>query len=456
MVNRRFPRKTKGKTMNLTFALFAVALVTGQAADTPPNYTPPMTFPFMPTHPPTGMVAVNPVNSPILPVSAESPAVPAPAADVPTPPVDPGGAFAQQPPAGPRVYGSVEYLLWWIRDDHTPPLVSTSPVGTPLPASLGPNTTVLYGGDLSNNPFSGARYTLGCWLDSCRTWAIEGNVFFLGMRSTNFFADSQEFPILGRPFFDLNNRVESAQLTTLPGIAADGTTVTSSSELWGAEANVRSNLWNWRSGRLDGLVGFRYLDLQENLAIGEDLTLLTNVVLDNGPLPAGTHVGLVDSFNTHNQFYGGQVGLAGAWFWGRWMVGTLGKVALGCNNETIQINGFQNVTPPAGPAQTFQGGLLALPSNIGTFNRDRFAVVPEVGANVGYQLNKHVRFTLGYTFLLISNVVRPGEQIDPGLNINEIPNFEKGPPPIRVGPVVPFSETAFWAQGVNLGVQFFF
>jgi hypothetical protein len=50
-------------------------------------------------------------------------------------------------------------------------------------------------------------------------------------------------------------------------------------------------------------------------------------------------------------------------------------------------------------------------------------------------------------------VVRPGRQIDPVLDINRIPNFGTAPPATSVRPTVPFAQTDFWAQGVNLGVR---
>src|SRR5882724_3485002 len=46
---------------------------------------------------------------------------------------DPGAAIFEAP-RGPRVWGSAEYLLWWVRGQNLPPLVTTSPPGTPINA----------------------------------------------------------------------------------------------------------------------------------------------------------------------------------------------------------------------------------------------------------------------------------------------------------------------------------
>src|SRR5207247_866512 len=74
-----------------------------------------------------------------------------------------------------RVWGSAEYLFWWIKDTPLPPLVTSSPPGT-LPALGRPGTTVLFGGnDVDNEERSGGRFTLGMWLDACEHFGIEGS-----------------------------------------------------------------------------------------------------------------------------------------------------------------------------------------------------------------------------------------------------------------------------------------
>src|SRR5262249_41491698 len=138
---------------------------------------------------------------------------------------------------------------------------------------------------------------------------------------------------------------------------------------------------------------------------------------------------------------------------GRWFVNLRGKVALGDNHETVNIVGGQTVTAPGGAVSQFRGGLLALPSNMGHFTRDHFAVVPEAGCTVGIQLTDGLRAYVGYTFLYWNNVLRPGDQIDRVLDVNQIPNFMPGPPTTQVRPLVPFRQTEFWAQGLNFGLE---
>src|SRR5207244_9488477 len=108
---------------------------------------------------------------------------------------------------------------------------------------------------------------------------------------------------------------------------------------------------------------------------------------------------------------------------------------------------------PNGTVASAIGGTLALASNFGPSTRNEFAVVPEVGVNVGARLNGNVRLFAGYSFLYWSNVVRPGDQVDRVVNANLIPVRSDG---TRMGPSAPVNTlrgSDFWAHGINLGMQ---
>ncbi len=353
-----------------------------------------------------------------------------------------------------RLYGSAEYLLWTIKGSRFPPLVTTGLVqGGGVGGNLGgPGTFVLFGGSTADNEErSGGRFTLGYWLDDCQIYGLEGSYFFLGQRSIGFNANSNTIPVLARPFFNVNAGMEDREVVAAPGLATGSVGVSSSSRLWGWEANLRRNVCCGCCYRLDLLTGFRYLELDEGLRVTEDVQ-----VLPNAPSPlAGDHFDVSDSFDTRNRFYGGQIGAAAEIRRGRWALGWNGKVALGDVRQVVNIEGSQLLVTPQGGVQRFQGGLLALPSNIGEVTRDRFAVVPETGINLSYQVTPRLRLFVGYTFLYFSNVVRPGDQIDRALDVAQIPNVPSPPPPAGlIHPAVLFKSTDFWAQGVNFGVEF--
>ncbi len=350
-----------------------------------------------------------------------------------------------------RFYFSGEYLLWWIKDSHVPPLVTTAPIGSA--GILGaPGTTVLFGGHIDNEERSGGRFTMGYWFDNCQTLALETSVFFLANRNVNFAANSNTFPVLARPFFNLNSGAQFSEVTTSPGLASGGIGVNTFSRMWGAEANLRYNVCDNCAWRFDVLGGFRYLSLREGINIQE-----TILAAPTAPMFAGDMIVVNDDFNTRNQFYGGQIGYRLGWTHNRWSVDWLAKVALGDTHQVVDIQGNQLITTPAGATSLFNGGLLALPSNIGSFSRDRFAVVPETDLVLGFRVTNHLKLLIGYSFLYWSSVVRPGSQIDRVIDVSQIPNSGLMATPTAQGrPAVLFKSTDFWAQGISFGMEFTF
>jgi hypothetical protein len=106
---------------------------------------------------------------------------------------------------------------------------------------------------------------------------------------------------------------------------------------------------------------------------------------------------------------------------------------------------------PDGRSATFEGGLLAQETNIGTFQQDRFSVVPEVGVTLGCNLTRQLRATVGYTFVYWNNVLRSGDQIDRSLS-----QLPPEPPTGDHRPSVPMNVTDFWAQGMTFGLDYCF
>jgi hypothetical protein len=357
---------------------------------------------------------------------------------------------------------SAEYLLWRFKHENAPPLLTTSN-GPPNPGILGrPDTSVLVNDqNLPNDTRSGARFTLGFWFPRFDCLGMEVSYFFIGQqsRSANFSSPNGE-PVLGRPFTDvLNNNVQGAFLTggpvgtygfIVPGInGANGTfNMTSTSYLWGLEANLRQKLCCGPCGYLDLLFGYRHLQLTDSI----NITDVENSVAGPG---AGTSVVSHDSFATRNQFNGGQIGLDGCWyFWRRCFVGGTVKVAFGDVRQTVTISGDSTITGSPNPAAngSFPAGVLALPSNIGEFHRDRFAVLPEATLKVGCDLTQHLRFWVGYNVIYLSDAVRAGSQIDLNLNKTLLPG--NGPVVGPPRPAVLFKASDFWAQGVNFGLEY--
>jgi hypothetical protein len=377
------------------------------------------------------------------------------------------------PSGAPRIEATAEYLLWWSkRPNSGVPLLTTSPPNgaNGVPGAVPGSTVLLSAGDLGSSFRDGARFGLTYWLDDCASYGFEGRIFFTGDRTDSFQATSAEFPNgLFRPFFAANPIVpggpplgEFREVVTSPGSTAGNFTAQNKSQFWGAEVNYRDNICSTcncgSSIRADLLAGFRYLNLNESLTMTEDVTRLTASPMFPDEV-AGTHILNSERFATDNNFYGGQLGTSVSYRNDRWTADLRATVALGTTDERLNIDGSQIRAIPGGQTLVLRGGLLALPTNIGEFNRNVFSVVPEVGLNVGYQLTDHIRTFVGYNFLYWSNVIRPGDQIDRVIDINNIPRFVNVPPgtipavfPPR--PEARFNDTDFWAQGVNFGVEF--
>jgi hypothetical protein len=351
-----------------------------------------------------------------------------------------------------RYYVSAEYLLWWVKQDNVPVLSSTST--NPFDnGELGkPTTEVLFGGDIDGGVASGVRLTAGFWLDdTCKQEGFEIRGFYLAPETTNFNANSSEFPTLARPFFNVNQGIEFAEISAFPGRFTGSQSIESNSNIFGGEANALCNICCGCDYRVDLFGGVRFVELEESITLGESFQ-----GLPAAPAPyTNTKFVSTDFFSTQNQFYGGQVGLSGDYNIGAFSIEARTQVALGDTHQSILIDGDQVVTPLGGATTVVKGDLYALPSNIGHYERDRFSVIPEVELNVGYLITSHVRAFVGYDVFYWNNVVRPGEQIDRNLDITQIPNFTV-PGVVSAGknqPSAPRDSTDFFAQGFTFGFE---
>jgi hypothetical protein len=308
--------------------------------------------------------------------------------------------------------------------------------------------TMLFGGYTNPGAYSGGRMGIGYWFTEDHCIGIDGSFFALGGRSVLFRFDSGPGGGgLFRPFYDADNgNTQAYQIVSNPPDVVGGVNVSVLSRLWGADVNLRTNWVECDWFRLDFLWGFRYLGLDDNLEVKENLFVSQQTPGTRfGP---GNYV-VTDQFQTRNRFYGGQVGLDSEFHWGNWFISARTKVAIGNVHQTAYINGETLVNGLPLPG----GGLLALTTNSGRHSRNQFAVLPEVGLNLGYQCTDCLRFYVGYNFLLLSNAVRAGDQIDPYVSSSRLPGQTPKPgSPLR--PAFDFKGNDFWVHGVNFGLEF--
>ncbi len=354
---------------------------------------------------------------------------------------------------------SVEYLGWTARGMNTPPLVTTSLAGTAqVNAGVLPNATVLFGGNnqILDDNMNGTRVRFGLWSANRPNGGVEGELFGFGTQTQTFDQTSSGNPILARPFYNVVTGQQNSELVAFPNVLSGRVRVDATSKLDGAAVRFRRLLCcNSRTGlswfrcdavpvqtRLDCTFGWRYLQLRETLGITEDLTSLDN----NNP---GTFL-ISDNFRTLNQFNGGELGVNWQGRRGYWSLDLLMRMGIGNTRQFVNIDGTTSI--PRTAAGT-SGGLLAQPGrNIGTYDRNQFGMVPELGANLGYQLTQRMRLIAGYTFIYWSNVVRPGDQIDTTVNPNLLAPAINGNN--FLGPTFTVRETDYWVQGLSVGADY--
>lgn len=346
------------------------------------------------------------------------------------------------------VYGNVEYLLWWDNATELPVLVNTSPAGTD-PSNVGVrgfSTPLIGGSDLDDESIFGYRFTLGTWLGNGTT-GIVGQYFTTDEQDVNFRTDSTANPLLGKPFFDVLNDTESSVRLGLTDEFTGNVSVDWRTETSGYGVHLRQLYRCQHNYRLDLLYGYRQLAMDESLSINSSQT-----DIDPGSLFNGTRTDQNDFFDVENEFHGFDVGIMGHSVDGPWTLDFIAKVAFGTVNHEVTIDGSSVATPVAGAPVTIDGGLLTQTSNIGSYESDEFAVVPEFTATLGYQITECIDFSIGYTFLYINRVARASSVVDRNINLSQTTGVLTG----EARPSPEIHDVEYWLQGVNFGLNFRF
>jgi Putative beta barrel porin-7 (BBP7) len=340
-----------------------------------------------------------------------------------------------------------EYLLWWMKPVclKVPVLTSGSPTDA-VPGALGqPNTNLLLGeSKFEYSGASGFRPTAGFWLTSDQFLAVEVGGFWLDDVS----ATKSYLAAGGAPTyipFQTPTNAQSALPFTLPGVVNGAISATGSSHLWGAESNFSTHIYATRGDwqfNTTFLAGFRYLDLFDRVNVTDAQQLAA--------APTTLAQGAA-SFSTLNQFYGPQLGCRLEVVNGIWSLEYVTKFAAGDSHLVNNVAGLPIEGPPVLPG-VLPGPYIALASNAGRTGTDHIAVVPELGVKVRCNLTDSLRLSLGYNFLYWNRVHCPGDQMDPYLNVTQLPGH--GP---LVGPALPAPlsvNTDYFAQGVTAGLEF--
>ena len=379
-----------------------------------------------------------------------------------------------------RFYAGVEYLQWWVKDAPlSVPLVSTGTVASTHHGFLNyPDTTILYGSPFSPSQggndtqrfqgFSGTRVKLGYALGSERRFAVEASGFALEQRSAGFgiTSDKDGLPVINIPVFNTISYTPGGRPGGLPpaedglpaslpadphrvdgnvGVFQGSVTARNTLQLWGTEAVGVISLYRSPSWEVSGLLGARYLDLDETFSLDYSSVGVTGRYV-------GMSGGANDTFRTQNQFIGGVLGLRGSYTTGRVSVDMTGRVALGATHQTETVTGGFYSIGQSGPYVTGPAGIFAQPANEGRTSRDRFSVVPDVQIKIGYALTPRIRATIGYDFMYFSGVMRPTDQMSHYIPKGQ--TFQQGGKNVSTTSPARLSDSSdFFAHGLCLGLE---
>lgn len=351
----------------------------------------------------------------------------------------------------PRLWFDAETLLWWGQERNAPPLLATAATGVaPIPGNAGV-TTVVGGLDngINNGILPGYRLSSGMYFGPDRRYGWSGRVFGL-YRNTDTITRSADGTgsSVGLPIFDPTLGAPSSyNVVLLPTLGAVGSaSVTSRLDLVSTDSSLRFMVSRSRDHRVDLLGGYTYLRLRDSLGISsrQEDTITGNGIND------GTVTTTTDTFAAENRFNGGHLGVQSTFTGRRIMLSTMGRVSLGNMQQSGLIAGGTVINDPINGQSVLPGGVYAQTSNIGTFNRDTFAFIPELGIRGGVRVRNNVTLTAGYTFLYISKAALAANQIDPNVDLTQRLGVVSNQPAFN------YREGSMWFQGLDLGLNFTF
>lgn len=346
---------------------------------------------------------------------------------------------------------NLEYLHWWPNAGRDLPLVTSSSAGTAAATAgiLGlPSTTELLNNrSLTDGGLNGGRVNGGFWADDNHCQAWEGSYFGL-LSESNFSVASGSIPIIARPYTDgLLGNSPAAFLVAHPAFLSGNLSVDNELKFQGAEFGIRSRLHELACNRLDFLLGYRYLNLDDNLKISSS----SRYTAAQGAILAGTTKDVLDQFQAKNYFHGAQFGLIYREHM-RWFdIDLQSRLSVGGTRSESEINGRTTNTVPGGGNANFQGGLYAQGTNIGRVQWSNVSVVPELRVGASRRLSPCLRASVNYNLMAWNHVARAANLIDTTLS--------QLPPQSALGqgrPLLNGARSTLLIQGINVGLQFEF
>lgn len=339
-------------------------------------------------------------------------------------------------------WAETEALLWFARQNSTPALAVSGPNGqTPTNVLIGGSQ--LLGGSLA----PGMRVNVGKWLNDDESIGVGGRVFGLFSGDSNQNVSSDGSTALGVPVFDVfsgtNQTILVASDAGILGRDTGSIGVASETNLISAEAYGRVLLARSGKSRSDFVGGYTFLRYDNS-------TILRTNSIDGitNATPDGTITDTLDAYGANNTFHGGHIGLMNEVRTGWVSLSTLTKVALGNMSTTSNVFGSTTEAIPNGPTTVTPQGLLSGPDT-GRATRDRFSFIPEIGAKLKMDLTDRLKFSVGYTLIILPDVGMGSDLISTTIDSSGIVGLPQNPGGI-------LRDQMTYIQGVDLGLTLTF
>lgn len=356
----------------------------------------------------------------------------------PSPPtgMDPSASvFGTSATSGPFSV-HVDFLGWSVSGDKLPALVTTGAPIRPMPGAH-----VLFGDATINDDWRlGGQLTGGYFFDPQHRRGVELSFFALADSTTTFSADSNSFGRLDRPFLNAATGLPDSMLVAFPGLASGGINVSATSRFLGAQALYQEEMGALGKVHISALAGYRFLYEGDHLDIGS-----------NSTFGAASAISTRDSFRATTAFHGIDLGVICETREGPLSIEWRAAMAVGANLNGAQIGGTTTISAD-GTMSSMSGGLLALSSNIGSYEQTHIGLAPEFSLTAAYEFFPQWQLVVGYHLIYWTGVQRAGNFIDTTIDPALIPPATGG----GQRPAARFNTTALLAQGLSFGVKYDF
>jgi len=326
-------------------------------------------------------------------------------------------------------------LLFWSKGHQLPSLAIGTRAG---------NSQVLLGCPQPSLFDAGGQFKYGFTNENARAFGFEASYLFFNARKQYDPISrgiSSHWDELARPAMNSDLGIGERIIFGSPNMVGNLDAILST--------RVRSwealGLWNFAQGlrfRIAGEAGYRYFNLSESVQL-DQVTITTSSASFPQTILA------TDRYDTNTSFHGGQLGLRAEWEEGPFSVEFNGKIAIGASVETATLRG-QSVFIPHLPwyaPSASDSGVFITPSNRNRTDRNALAWLPEAGLKLKYRSGERMLFTMGYRFIYLSDVVRPGDQMWNGQPLDDRFRYADDRPHI------PLIRSDFWLQGLTLGLE---